>query len=214
MNGDRTSAPAEASPGTRSKTSRLWVESEDANPFPGPKPYSRAQVSMFFGRDHEIEQLVSLILSTSTVLLHAKSGAGKSSLLHAGVLPLLHRDFAYEVLPTVRFDEIRIANATDNGGATSSNPFINLVLNAILPQPRPEAEASERVSLSSAFAAVTRRQSGETLLLLDQFEEIFSNAALWQERKGFFSELTLALEAHPRLHAVIAIRSDYLADLT
>ena len=42
---------------------------------------------------------------------------------------------------------------------------------------------------------------------------MFTNQALWQERGAFLRQLRRALDANPWLHAVLAIRSDYLANL-
>lgn len=47
---------------------------EAGNPFPGPRPYAQDQKELFFGRGNEIDELTSLVLSTSAVLLYAPSG--------------------------------------------------------------------------------------------------------------------------------------------
>ena len=101
------------------------------NPFPGPKPYREDQKDFFFGRSSEIEQLTSLVLSTSAVLLYAQSGSGKSSLLQAGLVPSLE-DFGYRILPTVRFGRVGLNPSDDEADTSKPNPFTKLVCETVL----------------------------------------------------------------------------------
>ena len=71
--------------------------------YPGLNYFTASQRAQFFGRDDEIEELHALILTEKIVTLFGKSGYGKSSLLRAGILPLLDRD----VVPVlVQFGEL------------------------------------------------------------------------------------------------------------
>ena len=186
---------------------------DDGNPFPGPKPYRQNQAGLFFGRGNEIEELTSLVLSTSAVLIYAPSGSGKSSLLQAGLVPELE-DFGCQVLPTVRFGRIGIKSPGGEADTAQQNPFVKLVYDTVLPQDASPAEPSSRRDLAE-LAARLQREDGRnfTLLILDQFEELFVNQALWRERGAFLAQLRWVLDANPWLHAVLAIRSDYLANL-
>src|SRR5579863_1654635 len=71
------------------------------NPYVGPRPFTCNEASLFFGRERETNELVALIISHPTVLLYSQSGAGKSSLLSAGILPLL-QERGSQVLGPVR----------------------------------------------------------------------------------------------------------------
>src|SRR5258707_5317560 len=73
----------------------------DQKPYVGPRPFGRDEKDIFFGRDSEARDLCSLVVAHPLVLLHAASGAGKSSLLNAGLIPLLEAR-GYEVLPPAR----------------------------------------------------------------------------------------------------------------
>ncbi len=64
------------------------------NPFRGLKHYDYAHRAVFFGRDRETREVVDLLLrreraGSPGVLVEGASGSGKSSFLHAGILPAL-----------------------------------------------------------------------------------------------------------------------------
>lgn len=56
-------------------------------PYKGPESYQAEDAFLFFGRDAEADQLIARIVSNRFTLLHAQSGAGKTSLLNAKVIP-------------------------------------------------------------------------------------------------------------------------------
>ena len=73
------------------------------NPFIGPSPFGRIiedQVR-FFGRNQETEEIVTLIFSHQLTLVYAQSGAGKTSIINAQVIPELEK-YGYQVLPVSR----------------------------------------------------------------------------------------------------------------
>jgi len=181
----------------------------DENPFPGPTPYVRADANRFFGRGDEIDELTSLVLSTSAVVLDAPSGTGKSSLINAGLIPMLEQ-YEFTVI-SVRFGEHAAAmqRSTHVSGA---NPFSAAVVAAI-------ADSTRSVNLDEplpeAMARLAAERPSGALLLLDQFEEIFSNyPAHWSERTPFFRQLAEGLDVNRNLRALLAIRSDFLASLS
>src|SRR5438270_8442447 len=70
-------------------------------PFPGPRPFHSTERYVFFGRADDTTDLLSLLIAHREVLLYALSGAGKTSLLNAGLVPLL-KDNDFQVLPIAR----------------------------------------------------------------------------------------------------------------
>jgi hypothetical protein len=60
-----------------------------AKPYKGPESYQVEDSDIFYGRDREAEQLIAKVLSARFTLVHAQSGAGKTSLLNARVIPEL-----------------------------------------------------------------------------------------------------------------------------
>ena len=57
--------------------------------YPGVQPFKTSDQAIFFGRDADRDKLYNLIQLEKLVVLFAKSGYGKSSLLNAGIMPLL-----------------------------------------------------------------------------------------------------------------------------
>jgi hypothetical protein len=58
-------------------------------PWPGPRPYQEEDALRFFGRNEEIIDLLDLVRKYRLAVLAAVSGAGKTSLLQAGLVPRL-----------------------------------------------------------------------------------------------------------------------------
>ena len=60
-----------------------------SEPFVGIKPYTLAQAGIFYERQDEARALLETILNRRVVLLFGESGNGKSSLINAGLVPML-----------------------------------------------------------------------------------------------------------------------------
>ena len=71
------------------------------NPYVGPRPYERDDRQDFYGRNREARELRALIVAEREVLFYAQSGAGKTSLLNAMVIPALEEK-GFHILPMVR----------------------------------------------------------------------------------------------------------------
>jgi WD40 repeat protein len=62
---------------------------DSENPWPGLEAYEESASKFFFGRDPEANELLRLILLAPLTVVYSKSGLGKTSLLQAGLFPLL-----------------------------------------------------------------------------------------------------------------------------
>lgn len=184
--------------------------SSSGNPFVGPRPLERGQ--NIFGRDAEIDQLYYLLSAERILLFHSPSGAGKSSLLQAGLLPRLAQQF--DVWTPARVNLPQRPNT-----AAAANRYVrscNISFEAEVPSAlrRPE-EALSAMSLSEYVASRPRRRaaSGNIVLLFDQFEEILTvDPAAFDARQEFFDQLGALLQ-NPQIWALFALREDYLAQL-
>jgi len=195
------------------------VADTDDNPYVGPRPFERRDRALFFGRDAEARELLSLIVSERIVLLYAASGAGKTSLLHAGVAPLLEEEEHFEVLPVAR---IRTALRED-ALALVRNVYTAGVLAALAEhdgagEPEPDG-ALDWTTLAEFLSRRPHAVDEQGLaapraLIVDQFEELFTvYPRYWRQREEFVTDIAAALAADPLLRVVLAIREDYLAQL-
>ncbi len=163
------------------------------NPFVGPRPLTRD--NPIFGRDREIAELRHLLTAERFVLLLSPSGAGKSSLVNAGLIPELNSRF--DVWEPTR------VNTPPPPGITT-NRYVWSTIHGWKGD-GPETE------LASFVAARPRRQN--ILLIFDQFEEILRlNPADNAGRTEFFRQLGELLQS-PSIWALLVLREDYLAPL-
>ena len=72
------------------------------NPYVGPRTFTEKEGRFFFGREREARDLTARIVSERLLLFYAQSGAGKSSLLNARVIPKLRDEERFQVLPVGR----------------------------------------------------------------------------------------------------------------
>lgn len=138
--------------------------------YPGVSPFSKEQASLFFGRSEDIQNLAELMSRHQQVLLYSKSGLGKSSLINAGLLPLLEQRGEFEPIQ-VRFgsyspgQERSPVDAVIEALKQSKTKFDYSLLDKILPEGQ-----------SIWYHCKARHLAGGSplLLLFDQFEELFS----------------------------------------
>ncbi|MEO6893632.1 MAG: WD40 repeat domain-containing protein [Ginsengibacter sp.] len=63
------------------------------NPFKGPSSYEDGD--KFYGRDNEIKEITGLIKNDALTLLFSRSGTGKSSIIKAGIFPVLKTEYEF-----------------------------------------------------------------------------------------------------------------------
>jgi hypothetical protein len=177
-----------------------------ANPFVGPRPLERGQP--IFGRDHEIDQLYYLLSAERIVLFHSPSGAGKSSLLQAGLLPRLQAQF--DVWAPAR------VNLAAND-AVGVNRYVRSCIvgweSEVPKELQRPIDVVGKITLAEYVASRPRRRSApkNLVLIFDQFEEILTiDPALIDAKQEFFAQLGQLLK-DPHIWAIFALREDYLA---
>ncbi len=179
------------------------------NPFVGPRPLGPGDP--IFGRDREIRELRSLLSAERIVLLCSPSGAGKSSLISAGLIPQMAARFDVW-LPT------RV-NLAPPPGVSTVNRYIWSAA-AGFEQELPERlrrppESFAGASLREYVAGRPRRPDAPKgiVLVFDQFEEILRTDPLGiDEKREFFRQLGDLL-ADSNIWALFALREDFLAPL-
>ena len=190
---------------------------EFLSPYIGPRPFGRTveDKNRFFGRNQEAKQVISLILSHPITLLYSQSGAGKTSLLNAQVLPTLE-EYDFQVLPSVRVRSVLSANQIPTDVI---NNYIFNVLQAL--QPNAELHGLATKSLASFFREYPRGSATDSgtvpprVIVFNQLEELFSlfPEKFQDEQEDFFKQINEAIKDDPLLRVVFVIREEYLAQL-
>jgi YVTN family beta-propeller protein len=208
---------------------------KDLSPFVGPRPFDRdaEDQGRFFGRDDENNEIVSLIASHKLVLIYAQSGAGKTSLFNAKVIPTLENE-GYEVLPITRvkqlsFSSLLYSERKDENHINNIYIFNSLQIikdSLELKNFCTHDKSLSKKSLSNEtlsqflkeYCLIKKDKNNyykRQILIFDQLEEIFDFFPnKWKEqREDFFNQIAIALEEIPPLQIVFIIREDYLAQL-
>ena len=129
------------------------------NPYKGQDSYQVEDATLFFGREREAAQLTSRIQGTRLTVLHAPSGAGKTSLLNARIIPALE---AHAWLP------VRSRPGDDPVDALRRDTLHSLF-------PPLEADVT---ALDNAIAELNLREEDTIEALLDAFDAVPIASAL------------------------------------
>ncbi|MBM7806190.1 WD40 repeat protein [Geodermatophilus bullaregiensis] len=184
-----------------------------SNPYVGPTSFRLGDA--LYGRDREREDLVDLLVAERIVLLYSPSGAGKTSLIQAALVPAL-RDDGFEVLPVIRVTHTLEPRP---GLPAPRNRYVMSVLLSLeegLPPEtqRPVAELAT-LTLRQYLEAYADRDGlpDNEVLLFDQFEEVLTADPTDEAAKHeFFRQLGEALRDRG-YWALFSMREDFLAAL-
>ena len=159
------------------------------NPYVGPVPFTTGQ--KLYGRETDVQVLVDLVVAKRIVLLISPSGAGKTSLIQAALIPQIEKRF--NVMPVVRLDAAR------RDCSAHVNPYVFITLQALEkrldPASRKTSLALEKMTLADYFRALptlldARGRTRFPLVIFDQFEELFTlNRSDWLLKKEFIRQV-------------------------
>jgi hypothetical protein len=178
-------------------------------PYVGPRSFDRQDATRFFGREREACDLFSLVLAHPVLLIYAASGAGKSSLLKAGLTPRLLKK-GFQVLGPAR---VTGALPAEVGPVTNVYRFHALSgWNAGLTPPVATVPELASLSIGDFLGRLDKSEPGKPrALLLDQFEEFFTSPiGQAVHRQAFIEEAAIALSSVGRLKVVFAMREEYV----
>jgi len=186
------------------------------HPFPGLRPFDFADHDFFFGREEQTYALYRLLNRSRFVAVVGSSGSGKSSLVRAGLLPLLQEE---------NDDETGGASwifATFHPGDAPLAALRDVVLSLatgadletdILAKDVESALNASSFGLSKAIEEVPGLRGRNVLLVVDQFEELFRYAGRRDDAINFVQRLLEATRSHSStIHVLITMRSDFIGD--
>jgi WD40 repeat protein/DNA-binding SARP family transcriptional activator len=185
-------------------------EPVETTPTPGEPPYKGLEhfdvndEALFFGRETLTTRLVAYVQNHQLLAVIGASGSGKSSLLRAGLIPALYQElrdpkWRVEVItPTEHPLESLEAIITNQPPNTSK-----FLMEMLSKEPDYLVERIQQ--------APKKQAESEFLLVIDQFEEIFTLCKNEAERKCYIDQLVALLEVSPSTRMVIALRADFYA---
>jgi WD40 repeat protein len=189
-------------------------------PYLGLLPFDQAHAEVFYGRQRLTAELIvklaGRLAGPAMVIVSGASGAGKSSLLHAGLLPALATGRQLEgsqhwprVVMTPTGDpltEMATRLAALGGGDAE------VIRHALATDPG-------RAHLVIGQAAAAAGRPERLVLVVDQFEEVFTLARAGADagQQAFLAALSAAAtqpagpRGEPAAVVVVAVRGDYWA---
>ena len=155
----------------------LDAQLELNNPFPGLRPFDIHESELLFGREDEIQELLSRLRRIQFQAVVGSSGCGKSSLVRAGLVASLQDGFMAEPTAPWRIAIMRPGNDPIAQLARALNAEQAL---GCAHSDKEESAAMRQAALRrgalgvvEAFEEASLPPGSKLLLLVDQFEELF-----------------------------------------
>jgi WD40 repeat protein/serine/threonine protein kinase/DNA-binding SARP family transcriptional activator len=174
------------------------------NPYKGLQAFAETDADDFYGRDSLVDELVAAVGDHRLVAVVGPSGIGKSSVVKAGLIPALRKG----ALP--RSEQWVISDMFP--GSYPFEEAAAALLRVAVERPDDLVEELARDELGLRRVAKRILPPGsELLLVVDQFEELFTLTAEEEMRRRFLDGLTaLAADARSRMRVVVTLRADFL----
>ncbi|WP_344933908.1 helix-turn-helix domain-containing protein [Sphaerisporangium flaviroseum] len=181
-------------------------DTEAGSPYVGLAAFELDDAERFFGRERLVEELLTRMSERRFLAVFGPSGVGKSSVLRAGMVARIQAGAQEtgELWPTVVFTPgprpleecaIQLAAVT---GRTAGRLYADLVAD-----PR-------NLHLGIREALAGRQPPGDLVLVVDQFEEVFTLCQDQRERAKFITALMEAAQAeNSRSRVVLGVRADF-----
>jgi WD40 repeat protein len=175
----------------------LRVEgSEDLYPYPGLASFTEADAEYFFGREAEVEAMWRKLEGAPRLLgLVGPSGAGKTSFVRAGLIPRAGTSWRCLVCTPGNNPELALSRALASE-LTSEAGMADQLLRFDDP------------AVVMEVMSGWRRRSEHALLVVDQFEELFTQNA--PEEQARFARTLGALALEADAHVLLSMRDDFL----
>ncbi len=172
------------------------------NPYKGLRPFLEADAPDFRGRERLVRRLTERLAASRLLAVVGPSGSGKSSVVRAGLVPAVRAAspgvFVAEMVP-------------------GEDPFAELAAALVrLASTAPPPGLAERIEadddgLVRAAADLLPAAGSELLLVVDQFDELFTRLADAERRARFLTVLrTAATHPRSRVRTVVTLRADVL----
>lgn len=156
---------------------------ESANPWKGLNFYREGEI--LFGRDEEIQSLSLYIINNTQTVLYGQSGIGKSSIVNAGIFPIARAEGLYPI-------PIRLSHEPNKPYMEQiKQAFVKyqIGVHEVVPAIDENQESLWEYLHRHTFFNPLDNTPVRPLIVLDQFEEIFTLQHDEKRKTAFFSEL-------------------------
>ncbi|MFM9005691.1 MAG: hypothetical protein ACKOSR_09350, partial [Flavobacteriales bacterium] len=207
-------------------------------PYPGLRPFEEEEAIFFIGREHHIKDIVRQLERKNFVMITGASGDGKSSIVYAGMIPNIKAGFAkgqynqwefaiikpeskplqnlniqlskiFGIQEDVLYDELSLGFSSLVDVYTRSRLYVN-------------EESADWHQLDMDGKRQARKQGRNLFILVDQFEELFTNSENFldgepsEEAETLVNLLTetvhLANARQLPIYIVFTMRSDFIGN--
>jgi hypothetical protein len=160
---------------------------DDRSPYPGLAAYRETDAEHFVGREREVEALANRLVRAPMLAVLGPSGVGKSSFIHAGVVPRLGEQ--HRIL-TMR---------------PGRHP-----MHALAALPPVSSDSQDETALVSRLRELGESAQRGLVIVVDQLEELVTLCADANERQRFAETLAAAADGPGAPVRVVAtLRDDF-----
>jgi tetratricopeptide (TPR) repeat protein len=180
------------------------------NPYPGSRAFRQEDQDRFHGRTREGAAIIDLWTANRLTIVTGSPGCGKTSLLSAGVYPLM---------PGKRSAILPLGNLSYGvwypfAALPEHNPFTLALLRSWSPDVPTRLAGLTVTDFVRRFA---HGREGVTYAAIDQLDDLITDPRRGGEGRWgwrFLAELVQACQEQPRLHLLLVARSEALDLLT
>ena len=179
-------------------------------PYVGLRPFAESDADLFFGRETSIADLTARLKTTHALFITGPSGSGKSSLARAGLIAGLKQGalpgserWLYETLSPGREPLAELARTVSSlTGMLGAGEDV-----------RTNGAADPALLGKWLEIALKDDRARRAVILIDQFEETFTQVTHEVDRAAFLNLLTHAATVEGgRVSIVLAMRSDFVSN--
>ncbi|WP_420644702.1 helix-turn-helix domain-containing protein [Candidatus Leptofilum sp.] len=180
-----------------------------ANPYQGLRPFAEADAENFCGQDRMIETLLDCMSDGSDaerfLAIVGPNGSGKSSLVNASLLPKVRQG---KLPGSKNWLIVRISPGAKPWEELAS--ALQQVASKPMPSLLADLQQDDRGLVGAVQSCLPVDDETELLLVIDQFEELFTLVEEEAVRELFLQSLvTAVLDPQSRLCVVITLRADF-----
>jgi Tol biopolymer transport system component/energy-coupling factor transporter ATP-binding protein EcfA2 len=206
-------------------------------PYTGLRPFNEDESIFFRGREKHIDYIIDMMEKQKFVMVTGTSGDGKSSLLFAGVIPSLKSGFLktrYTRWAVASFRpertplrnmaaavagelKLRDVDAVETQLGYGFSALIDLYKKSSL---YIDPTSEKWINATEDRRKEIRKQSANLLILVDQFEEFFTNSENYRDGVAspvaqiavnvLIETIRIAREENLPVYVVFTMRSDYI----